>query len=189
MAFLSSLSTVRGGALFTLGAFLAFGCAGSVETIEREDVSETGGADGSGGFATGGTAGSGGSEASGGSGGTYVEPECPDEEPPPVDSECDAFAAVSGCTEGLGCYPYLAYPYGEGCGHAQFGTRCVPASTGVQGDFCGESLGYCAPGYMCVVGAAGGRRCGQICEPVADHGCPPGLICGETDIAGFGVCF
>src|SRR5690606_37346876 len=100
-----------------------------------------------------------------------------------------AFNLPSGCEEGFGCYPYLDYPFGEGCGHARFGTRCIPASTGEQGELCGSDLGYCAPGYMCVVGAVSGRRCGKICEPVADHGCPSGLICGETDIAGFGVCF
>lgn len=181
----------RKGAVLALLASVAvlFGCAGSVETVDAEDESETGGATGTGGFATGGASGTGGYGTSGGSGGTYIEPECPDEDPPPVISECDAFNLPSGCEEGFGCYPYLDYPFGEGCGHARFGTQCVPASTGEQGELCGDDLGYCAPGYMCVVGAVSGRRCGKICEPVADHGCPAGLICGETDIAGFGVCF
>lgn len=175
-----------------MGAPILWSCAGSVETIDAEEESETGGASGSGGYPTGGTGGSGGTggiPTSGGSGGTYIEPECPDEPPPPVEADCDAFDPSTGCPEGFGCYPYLDYPFGERCGHARFGTVCAPASTGEQGEFCGDDLGYCAPGYMCVVGAAGGRRCGQICEPVADHGCPPGLICGETDIAGYGVCF
>lgn len=162
-------------------------CSGSVETIEAEEVSDSGGSGGT--LSTGGTDGSGGAEPSGGTGGVYIEPECPDQPPPPVDAECDALDPLSGCEEGFGCYPYLDYPYGEGCGHARFGTVCAPASTGEQGDFCGDELGYCSPGFLCVVGAAGGRRCGKICEPVADHGCPDGLICGETDIAGYGVCF
>jgi len=176
-------------ALMLCAAAGGMACAGSVETIEAEDdvPPETGGA------SAGGTSSSGGNDSSGGTpntgGTTYVEPECPDDPPPPVESECDPLDPFVGCAEGYGCYPYLTYPYGEGCGHATFGAMCAPASTGTQADFCGGSDGYCAPGYMCVVGAAGGRRCGKICPPVAEHGCPDGLICGETDIKGYGVCF
>lgn len=172
-------------------AALGVACAGSVETIEpEEDPSETGGAAAGG---TGGISNTGGSQTSGGTSNTggmvYVEPQCPEEPPPPVEAECDPLDPFVGCPEGYGCYPYLIYPYGEGCGHATFGAMCAPASTGTQSDFCGGSDGYCAPGYMCVVGAVGGRRCGKICPPVAEHGCPDGLICGETDIKGYGVCF
>ena len=162
-------------------------CSGSVTTLENDaDPSEDSDAGGSG--ATGGTSGD-------GTGGNseeeepYVEPDCPDEPPPPVNQQCDPLDPLWGCEEGYGCYPYLSYPYGEGCGHASFGALCMPASTGEHGAFCGDEDGYCAPGYLCVVGAAGGKRCGKICEPVARHDCPDGLICGETDIQGYGVCF
>jgi hypothetical protein len=119
----------------------------------------------------------------------YIEPECPDEEPLPVLRECDPLDPFADCPMGEGCYPYLEYPYGEGCGQPAFGSLCTTASTGEQGDFCGDGGNYCSPGYLCVVGATGGKRCGQICEPVANHGCPSGLVCGETDVQGYGVCF
>lgn len=166
-------------------------CSGSVEMIEAESE-DTMSAGGTGGSETW-TGGTGGVEATGGIDGTggepYVPPECPDEPPPPVEHECDPLDPLVGCPEGYGCYPYLEYPSGEDCGHPTFGAICAPASTGEHGDFCGEGVGYCAPGFMCVVGAAGGRRCGQICAPVADHDCPDGLICGRTDVDGYGVCY
>jgi hypothetical protein len=139
---------------------------------------------GSGGTASGGTApaGTGGEEP-------YIEPDCPDEPAPPSYRECDPLNPLADCPEGEGCYPYLEYPYGEGCGQPAFGAICAYASEGEQGDFCGDDGNYCSPGYLCVVGATGGKRCGQICEPVADHGCPDGLVCGETDVQGYGVCF
>jgi hypothetical protein len=182
------------GLLASAIALALLGCSGSVRTIEGEGDDEF--LDGSGGtLSTGGTGGT----FDPGTGGTgeeeeeveepYVEPECPDEEPPPVRAECDPLEPYEDCGEGYGCYPYLDYPYGEGCGHPSYGAVCAVASTGEQGDFCGDEAGYCAPGYMCVVGAAGGKRCGKICETVRDHGCPAGLICGATDIQGFGVCF
>lgn len=172
-------------------ASLAVACSGKVTTIDpEEDPSGAGGADfgsggNTGGFGTGGyRIGTGGQPDE-----PYEEPECPDEPPPPIDSECDPLDPEGDCGPGEGCYPYLTYPYGEQCGHPTFGAYCATASTGEQGDFCGDGGNYCAPGYMCVVGAAGGKRCGKICAPVKDHGCPAGLICGETDIQGYGVCF
>lgn len=179
-------SGARGAAFCVALVSLFTSCAGSVETIESEEDSDSGGSGGT--SATGGVVGSGGESPSGGTGGVYVEPECPDEPPPPVNAECDAFDPLNGCDAGFACYPYLDYPFGEGCGHARYGTECRVASTGEQSDLCGGELGYCSPGYLCVVGSVGGRRCMRICEPVADHGCPDGLICGETDIAGYGVC-
>lgn len=191
MIYSSRSTTFALGFCLLLSLSLLSACSGKVRTIDGpDDETPSGGSgggpiDATGGFGVGGTG--------GGTGGMpedpYIEPECPDEDPPPVYSECDPFAPESGCLDGDGCYPYLDYPYGEGCGHASYGTICVPASTGEQGEFCGDNGTYCAPGYMCVVGAAGGKRCGKICQPVKDHGCPDGLICGETDIQGYGVCF
>jgi len=170
-----------GGAFWLLGGFVlvaAQGCGGSaVETGIDADAS--GGSrplpPGSGGQFE--EPGSGGS----GTGGEpYVEQECPDEEPPEIEQRCDPLEPLLDCGFGFGCFPYLEYPFGEGCGHASRGTICAPAGTAEQGDLCGDDEGLCAPGFMCVVGAGGGKRCGKICEPVRDHGCPAGLV---------GVCF
>ncbi len=177
-------------------AFVAVGggCSGTVieSSPEGEVLDGSGGRfEGSGGGSSGGNSsgggGSGGTEASTG-GVTYIEPECPDV-PVKTRTECDPLRPYADCEEGLGCYPYLEYPAGEGCGNPAFGAVCIPTSKGEQGDFCGENLGYCSPGFMCVVGAAGGARCGKICQPVADHQCPEGFVCGETDVQGYGVCF
>lgn len=118
----------------------------------------------------------------------YVEPECPDIEPPPVYSECDPLHPYDDCADGYGCYSYLQYPFGERCGQPQYGTLCGLAGEREHGELCGEFGSSCAPGLMCVVGAGGGRRCAQICIP-GEGGCPSGLLCGETDVAGYGVCF
>lgn len=174
-----------------LTSVLVGACSGKIVTVTDDGEDSSGGSGGM--TSTGGTAGTGGdfmltggSPATGG-GDPYVDPECPDEEPPETIPECDPLDPYKDCPTGYGCYPYLEYPFGEGCGHATFGAVCIPAGVGEQGEFCDDT--YCAPGYMCVVGATGGKRCGQICEPIRDHMCPPGLICGETDIQGYGVCF
>lgn len=182
------------------GALLSFlalqGCGGTVEGPSQEVVATggffvyTGGA-ASGGAQSGGSGGSlsetGGGEATGGEP-PYIEPECPDEPPPEPDVECDPLGVPEEeCGEDSACAPYLIYPNGAECGSPQFGALCVPAGTGQQGDFC-EPDG-CAAGFMCIVGAAGGKRCAEICQPVEDHSCPAGLICGETDVQGYGVCF
>ena len=139
---------------------------------------------------SGGTGGTGGSTQQGTGGQTPVAPECPEgDAPPPVTPECDPMSPLQDCGPGEGCYPYLIYPFGQGCGFPTFGAICAPASQGQQGEFCGDGLGYCEPGFMCVVGAAGGKRCAKLCSLVAPSGCEAGLICGETDVEGFGVCF
>jgi hypothetical protein len=178
-----------------LASFLATACGGTVGGPDGAG-GEPAMFDGTGGQATGGSPSnlpdeSGGTGGRLGTGGVpYVEPECPDEPPPPVDAECDPLAPASeaGCEEGSGCYPYLVYPYGEACGFPTFGAVCAPASTGEQGEICGE-VNYCAPGFMCVIGGTAGARCTQICSLMAPSGCPPGLICNETDVVGYGVCF
>ncbi len=145
----------------------------------------TGGVTATGGFnafrATGG--------ATGGITSDYVEEQCPDEEPPPVEQECDPFEPSVGCPSGYGCYPYLEYPYGQRCGFPQFGATCAPASSGSQGDSCGDGQGHCAPGYLCVVGTGAGARCARLCPLTTPTNCPSGLICTETDVKGYGVCF
>lgn len=174
-----------------LSVFLVSGCSGKYVTGLEESgsggLNGTGGDAASGGLsATGGMDGGTGGDASTGGGEPYVEPECPDEEPPEPYSECDPLDPYADCQAGFGCYPFLEYPFGEGCGHPMFGSFCAPEDVGVQGDNCDNS--NCEPGFMCILGQ-GGKRCLKICEPIRDHACPDGLICGETDVQGYGVCF
>jgi len=178
-----------------IGLFVA-ACGGAVGGPDDGSGGQSASVGGTGGHATGGVPGhmpddTGGTGGRLGTGGVpYVEPECPDEPPPPVEAECDPLAPAdeAGCAEGWGCYPYLVYPYGEECGFPTFGAVCAPASTGEQGELCGTT-NYCAPGFMCVIGGTAGARCTQICSLTAPSGCPPGLICNETDVVGYGVCF
>lgn len=167
-----------------------------VAADESGGASGTGAADSGGGAAVGGEVGvggapsTGGGEGSGGTGGApFVDPGCPDVEPPPPYYECDPLSDDEDCPEGYGCYPFVMHPFGSGCGTQQFGTRCAFAGTGEQGDRCGDSYGSCASGHLCVLGATPGKRCTKLCQLGSDHDCPAGLICGEVDIVGYGVCF
>jgi hypothetical protein len=131
-----------------------------------------------------------GGQAAGGTGtGGYTDPGCPDVPPPEPVYECDPLEPEADCGPGFACYPYVSHPYGTGCETQQFGSWCAPAGTGEHGDFCGDGYGPCAPGYLCVVGAGAGKRCYRLCPLDTEHDCLPGLICGETDIAGYGVCY
>ncbi len=118
----------------------------------------------------------------------YEDPGCPDAEAPPGYVECDVFGNPSGCEAGDGCYPYVEHPFGEGCDVQTFGAVCYAAGTGTQGAECGSGTEGCAAGYICVVGAKPGKRCVQMCDLDAPNPCPDGLICGETDVEGVGVC-
>ncbi len=118
----------------------------------------------------------------------YADPGCPDAGPPSQVDECDPFAAVSTCPLGQGCYPFVDHPFGEGCGAQSFGTMCSPAGTGVQGAVCGDGGNDCASGFVCVVGSQPGKHCVQLCLMSDPSGCPRGMICGELDVEGFGVC-
>lgn len=113
---------------------------------------------------------------------------CPNVEPPPAIVECDPFGKGDACSSGYGCYPYVQHPFGEGCDAEVFGALCLPAGTGKQGALCGEGTGDCAPGFVCVIGAHAGKRCAKLCSFAGGNECPPGMICGDTDIKGYGVC-
>lgn len=187
-------------AVLALGSFFALlHCGGTVEVVP--------GGGGGGGNAGGAGRGHGGrSNAQAGSAGSpivvagagsqatdagfdvYVDPGCPDVGAPVRVDECDAFSVSSGCPEGLGCYPYVNHPYGDGCGAQTFGTECRPAGTGQQGDACGGNQEGCASGYVCVVGSQPGKHCVQLCPVGVANTCPSGLICGDLDVEGFGVC-
>ena len=136
------------------------------------------------------TAGSGGSGASLSDAGwdVYVDPGCPDVGAPTEVNECDAFAATSTCPVGEGCFPFVEHPFGEGCGVQRFGTVCRLAGTGQQGDSCGTAEQGCAAGFVCVVGSQPGKHCVQLCPIGGQKVCPAGMICGELDVEGYGVC-
>lgn len=127
-------------------------------------------------------------------GSSSVEPDpidtgCPIQEPPPPDLQCDPFDTGS-CGPGSGCYPYVDHPEGGGCEQQRYGTACGPAGSGTQGALCGGGFGddWCAPGFVCVVGQRAGKRCAQLCQLGAINQCSGGLVCGDLDVAGFGVC-
>jgi hypothetical protein len=192
----------RSLALSAAGVWLAVACGGTVEHVPGDP---SGGQSSSGGYAGsvghGGNAGHGGGRAgaSGSAGASagapadagfdeYVDPGCPDAGLPPPSYDCDPFAAVSGCPDGEGCYPYVTQPGGTGCGVQSFGTVCALQGGGRQGDICDNGASDCVSGFVCVVGARPGQRCVQLCKLDGSASCPAGLICGELDVEGFGVC-
>lgn len=118
----------------------------------------------------------------------YVDPGCPDVGAPTKVNECDPFAAVSTCPFGQGCFPFVDHPFGAGCDAQSFGTVCRAAGTGQQGDSCGSQGESCAAGYVCVVGSQPGMHCVKLCRMGGEKVCPAGLICGELDVEGYGVC-
>jgi hypothetical protein len=118
----------------------------------------------------------------------YVDPGCPDAAPPPEVMECDPFSADPTCLKGEGCYPFVDHPFGAGCGTQSFGTQCLRAGVGRQGDDCTDGSSGCASGFVCVVGSEPGKHCVQLCKMGVQNSCPAGLICGELDVEGYGVC-
>lgn len=117
-----------------------------------------------------------------------VDTGCPIEELPEPTIECDAFGPNT-CAPGLGCYPFVDHPQGDGCDAQVYGTLCLPAGMGTQGMLCGDETGdWCAPGFVCVVGQRAGKRCAALCDVTAADNCQGGLVCGDLDVAGFGVC-
>lgn len=197
--------TAFGVGSFALALSLAFGCGGSVVQGNGDGEPEPSGGfggsvSGSGGAAgsragTGGNlgmAGSAGSSAQAGRGGSPepdpVDTGCADIDLPPPNLQCDPFDPAA-CGPGFGCYPYVDHPEGSGCDQQQYGTACAPAGSGTQGALCGGGLDdWCAAGFVCVVGQRAGKRCAQLCELGRPQQCSGGLVCGELDVAGFGVC-
>jgi hypothetical protein len=117
-----------------------------------------------------------------------VDSGCPVQDLPPPELECDPYTFGS-CGADAGCYPFVDHPRGNGCDQQRYGTVCLPAGQGTQGALCGETdRDYCAPGFVCVVGQRAGKRCAALCKLGAVDQCTGGFICGELDVAGFGVC-
>jgi hypothetical protein len=179
--------------LYSACGFALLHCGGTVVSLPADDASDSAGHAGRAGHA-------GGNSAAGqGGGGTgpvprdagfdeYVDPGCPDAGPPSQVDECDPFATAPTCPPGQGCYPFVDQPFGVGCGAQTFGTVCNIAGTGRQGEVCGDGTGECASGFVCVVGSQPGKRCVQLCRMSDPTSCPRGMICGELDVEGFGVC-
>ncbi|HEX2874209.1 MAG TPA: hypothetical protein VHP33_23305 [Polyangiaceae bacterium] len=180
---------------------LAFGCGGAVA---HGDGSSTGGSSSHAGKSSGragaSAAGSVGRGGSAGHAGTEAFPEggrvepdpvetgCAPEDLPPPELECDPFKPGT-CPAGLGCFPFVDHPEGSGCDQQRYGTLCLPAGSGKQGDLCGgDADDGCADGFVCVVGQRAGKRCAALCELGVPNKCGGGLICGDLDVAGFGVC-
>lgn len=195
--------TAIGLGSFALALVLASGCGGAVS--HNDDVPASthahGGSNtakaGSSGGGTGGTgggrAGAGGSSGSVSAGGGVMDPPpvdsgCAMQDLPPPDVQCDPFTPGE-CGPGAGCYPFVDHPQGTGCDQQHYGTVCLSAGVGKQGDSCGADVGdFCAEGFVCVVGQRAGKRCAALCKPGATDPCTGGLICGDLDVAGFGVC-
>ncbi len=118
----------------------------------------------------------------------YVPTECPDIPPPPLNEECDLFAAVDECPEGTGCFPYVEYPDGtDPCAREQYGTACFVAGDGLQGDPC--DWGTCAGGHLCVL-TGEGTQCVELCDTLGADTCPAGLFCEPIDVQpGIGGCY
>jgi hypothetical protein len=184
----------------TIAIAIATACGGAV------DGDRSAGGGGSGGAGTGGAVSGGGfggtSHFGGGTGGKldagkdaqadsgfpdgFVDPGCPDAEPPPPQFECDPLGPNT-CGSGMGCYPFVQYPSGK-CDFEQYGAICAPAGTGSQGEPCGGGFETCAPGLSCWL-TGQGTECLQLCNTIGNNTCPPGLLCATTDVEGVGACF
>lgn len=193
------LGGYRGLATVVLGLALSAACGGSVA-----DDTSTGGVGGAGTGATGGsvhTGGTGGIIVTGGTGGKdagpdakpdaktggtggYIDPGCPDAEPPPPVKDCDPFGPNT-CSAGNACYPFVQYPSGP-CEQEIFGAICAPVGPGKQGDPCGST--NCSAGFVCVV-TGQGTECVQLCDLFGAAKCPPGLFCVPIDVEGIGGCY
>ena len=194
--------TVIGVGCSALLLGVTLGCGGAVEKDGPESTagrsSHGGKSSGeAGAAATSGSFGRAGSGASAGSetlpDGGLIDPPpvvsgCPAQDLPPPDLACDPFTP-GGCGHGAGCYPFVDHPQGSGCDEQHYGTVCLPAGHAAQGMMCGEDGGdWCAPGLVCVVGQRAGKRCAALCKLGVANQCTGGLICGDLDVAGFGVC-
>lgn len=116
----------------------------------------------------------------------FEEPGCPPAQTRPSINECDPLSRVSGCADGESCFPFVEYPSGP-CEVERFGTLCLVAGPGTQGDSCARQA--CAADHICV-STGRGTQCARLCgfgAGAADV-CAPGLLCQPIDIEGFGGC-
>lgn len=193
--------TAIGAGSCALALAMAFGCGGSTaHNPDGDGVPPLAGQSGSvskAGNAAGGSSSRAGSSGAGGNevptGGATMDPPpidsaCKPEDLPPPSIECDVFGPNT-CGEGAGCYPFVNHPEGGGCDTQSYGTLCQIVGFGTQGARCGEEAGeWCAAGHVCVVGQRAGKRCAALCRLGVPGQCANGLICGDLDVAGYGVC-
>jgi hypothetical protein len=183
-----------------VAALLGAACSG--RSVSRPPDADAAGFTGS----SGGSAGSGGKAGRGGGGGglaagtagkagtggtgevPFEDPGCPDIPPPAAVIECDVFDTGSPCGEGFACKPRLEHPFGTGCDQQVLNMYCVLPGAGEQGDACENGMSECAEGFICVVGAAQGANCLQMCAPGGSIQCASGYVCNLTDADGIGVC-
>ncbi|HKO89555.1 MAG TPA: hypothetical protein VJU61_00290 [Polyangiaceae bacterium] len=116
----------------------------------------------------------------------FEDPGCPPVPPAPARNDCDPLAEPSGCGESQSCFPFVIYPEGP-CEVEQYGTMCLLAGPGTQGDACSRQ--GCAAGHICVL-TGRGTQCARVCSFAdgAPEVCAPGLLCQPIDIEGFGSC-
>ncbi|HEU4581073.1 MAG TPA: hypothetical protein VFS67_22605 [Polyangiaceae bacterium] len=116
----------------------------------------------------------------------FEDPGCPPVPPPPVASECDPMASAASCPAGQSCFPFVRYPTGP-CEVEQYGTTCLPAGPGTQGESCERQA--CAAEHICI-STGRGTQCARLCSFAdgAPNVCAPGLLCLPIDIEGFGGC-
>jgi len=116
----------------------------------------------------------------------FEDPGCPPVSPPPARNDCDPLATPSGCAESQSCFPFVLYPQGP-CEVEQYGTMCLLAGPGTQGDACTRQ--GCAAGHICVL-TGRGTQCARVCSFADDAAdvCAPGLLCQPIDIEGYGSC-
>jgi len=116
----------------------------------------------------------------------FLDPGCPPASERPSINQCDPLAGTSGCPLGESCFPYVDYPTGP-CEVERYGTLCLPAGPGTQGDSCSNQ--GCAADHICV-STGRGTQCARLCglDANAASVCAPGLLCLPIDIQGFGGC-
>lgn len=189
-------STIRASTGAALLLALAMPSSGAVLSGCGSDVTLRPGGEGGGGGEVGGDEGGGGrafvtsaSTGTGEGGGGFdpwVDTPCDDQPPPIEDFACDPYEQGNGdCFPGESCDIYVQYP-SEPCGQEIYGSHCLPAGPGEQGDPCGSPLD-CAAGFVCVVTGVG-TQCVQYCSLTGESGCPLGMVCEPIDVEGFGGC-
>jgi hypothetical protein len=121
----------------------------------------------------------------------YVDPGCETDPPEPwqghVEWSCDPYTN-EGCNveAGEACYAYIVYPT-DPCTEEQYGSECAVEGPAGQGDHC-EGTTDCQAGYSCFV-TGEGNQCLALCAILGgEPQCPPGLVCGWTDIPEVGAC-
>lgn len=111
----------------------------------------------------------------------YVDPGCPDTEPPIPQFECDPYK--DNCGTGKTCYPFIETS-NDPCEQEVYGASCIFAGSAGQGEPCGAG---CKSGHVCVL-TGQGTQCVKMCDLNNPNPCKDGLTCTAVDIPGIGGC-